>query len=308
MLQLLKNLINDIRKADLTDPLVIISLVGFLSVPVLVGILAYKTALKGDIRDSAVKITNRAKTHGGSGVVISSDANGSWILTNAHVCGVVKHGGLVSNAYGDFQAISYLESNRSDLCVINIGAQLGKPVKIAQDLPSMYDAALISGHPALMPTVVSTGHVSGRQIIQVMIGVRPCTEEEKHSAAGLACALLGGLPIVKNYESVLVTATIMPGSSGSGVYNAKDELIGLVFAGSQGFGYAWTVPYDQVINFLGIEAQQKAPTLINQEFDLLGGQEDQDRLRDMEKVCSSPAGSQEELKEYCDIFKRVRIF
>jgi V8-like Glu-specific endopeptidase len=46
---------------------------------------------------------------------------------------------------------------------------------------------------------------------------------------------VGGIPDIMQYDSTLVTATIMPGSSGSGVYNENKELAGVVFAGRANF-------------------------------------------------------------------------
>jgi len=65
----------------------------------------------------------------------------------------------------------------------------------------------------------------------------------------------------------LVTATIMPGSSGSGVFNEDMELSGLAFAGSGDLGYAWTVPYEDMMYFLNKELENlfetKTPDTIN---------------------------------------------
>lgn len=151
-----------------------------------------------------------------------------------------------------------------------------------------------------MPNVISTGHFSGRQIIQVMTGIRACTQEELESELGVVCAFFGGIPVVKNFESVLVTATIMPGSSGSGVYNSKNELSGVVFAGSSNFGYAWTVPYEQVVNFLQSEHTHLKAKAVSQEVSIFG--QESNKTKEILQKCAQ--ATNDEVLTYCNIIKQ----
>ena len=48
-----------------------------------------------DIASTTAMITNYSENSGGSGVILTSKTYESTVLTNAHVCGVVKFGGLV---------------------------------------------------------------------------------------------------------------------------------------------------------------------------------------------------------------------
>lgn len=246
-----------------------------------------KSAPKNDIRAASVMIMNRSMNHGGTGSVIQSSSSQSTILTNDHVCRAVKSGGVVKNKHGVYQIEYMIESQVSDLCLVVVRDNLHINLKISDSAPKMYDHALVSGHPALMPNVISEGHFSGRQIIEVMTGIRPCTDEELKSEIGIVCMFLGGIPIVKSYESVLVTATIMPGSSGSAIYNSDMELAGVVFAGSQGFGYAWTVPYEQVLNFLYDEHTKLPKYVISQEIDLFKKEDESKRMKAAWVKCDS---------------------
>jgi S1-C subfamily serine protease len=203
-----------------------------------------------DITKNAVMITNKAENSGGTGIVYYSTKNGSYVLTNAHVCHVVENGGVIKTDAASYQVQSYLKSEVSDLCMIYTPVDLKRQTKLAKSEPELFTLSKVSGHPALMPTVVSLGHFSGRQIISVMTGTRACTDADKDNAF---CLFFGIIPIIKSYDSQLVTSTIMPGSSGSGVYNAKNQLSGVVFAGQGDFGYGWIVPYDQVVQFLSKE-------------------------------------------------------
>lgn len=213
------------------------------------------TSVSSENTQATVMITNLTRNSGGSGVVLQSSETLSHVLTNAHVCGVVKNGGLVSGTTGRSGfVISYAISKTHDLCLIEVAADLGASTKIAANAPQPYDEATISGHPHLLPNIVTKGHFSGKQVIQVMIGSRPCTlEESQNSDTGLFCALIGRLPVVRSYEAIVVSATIQPGSSGSGIFNSNHELSALVFAGAGDLGYAFAVPHEYISFFLAHE-------------------------------------------------------
>lgn len=255
-----------------------------------------------DMRSASVKITNRAMNSGGTGIILHSDTSESTILTNDHVCRLVKKdGGLVLSGTNQYQVTAIIESKLSDLCLLTVADNLNASVEISPVAPNVYDSATVSGHPALFPNVLSYGHFSGRNIIQVMTEMRPCTPEDMNDPKlGIVCAYLGGIPVVKSYESVLVTATIMPGSSGSGVYNSKEQLSGVVFAGSSEFGYAWTVPYEQVCNFLFREVGYLKKQQLSQEVNLFG-EDDQKKMKDVLKKCAS--ATDEIVVKYCEIIK-----
>lgn len=282
-----------------------------------VGLLGYAggrllTMHKNDPRSASVMIVNRGMTHGGTGIIVHSTSSQSTVLTNDHVCKAIKTGGVVRAATGDYQVTSIIESELSDLCFVQVPDDLGIETTVSTKAPKKYDTAMVSGHPALMPNVLSTGHFSGRDIIQVMTGMRPCSDTEKADPnTGLACLFFGGLPVVKSYESVLVTATIMPGSSGSGVYNSSNELSGVVFAGSSSFGYAWTVPYEQVVNFVTKEHAHLKVQNISQEINIMGASDDSKKLKDAQDKCNnvnnnellSTPEKKEVINNLCDIIK-----
>lgn len=207
---------------------------------------------KNPLGRSSVMIVRSDKRSGGSGTIIASSASESIILTNAHVCGVVDNGGTVITDDGsEHRVIMIRRSVLHDLCLIRVAANLGVNTRIAKSSPELYSSATIIGHPLLNPTTVTEGVFSKRNIIEVMTGVRPCTEEEsKDQGTILICALLGGFPQVTTFEAQFVTAGISPGSSGSPVFNSKGELAGVVFAGSGENAPGYIVPLESVLNFL----------------------------------------------------------
>jgi S1-C subfamily serine protease len=247
-----------------------------------------------------VMITNFQGTSGGSGVIIKNSKARSLILTNAHVCRLVsKAGGLVRQNGENYFVTGTLPSKNHDLCILSVAADLNNSVKVATKPPELYEEAIISGHPALLPDIISKGQFGGKQIVQIMTGLKPCTKEDTNGPLGLLCMLAGGLPVITTYESRVVSALIQGGSSGSAVLNSKGELAGLVFAGSgNGLSYASIVPYEYVLNFLFVEFKESNLVIPNPEM-VLG--EPSSPQRSIREGCKSPKLVNPKIKEICRI-------
>ncbi len=260
-----------------------------------------------NIQENAAMITNRAMTSGGTGIVMLSENQGSFVLTNDHVCQLVKNGGVVVSNKTNYQVVSYLESAVNDLCLIYVSDNLHQETDVAVKAPELFSHAVVSGHPALMPTVISEGEFSDKKIIDVVMGFKPCSEEDLNNpSTGLMCLFAGGLPLIKSYEAELVSATIMPGSSGSGVYNTQNQLVGVVFAGSGEFGYAWIMPYQALVNFLYVEVPKTQFKLVNQEVNILQEQDQAHKIKSMKKKCITTVDSKYDY--ICNIVKNSVIW
>src|SRR5574343_434672 len=222
-----------------------------------------------NITSATVMITIIEQSSGGSGVVIYNDDKESSVLTNRHVCELLKNGGAVSLVNGQSHLVSkYVMSNIHDLCLVGVQANLGHSANVASRSPEIYEKATVSGHPNLLPNVVSTGHFSGNKVIRVLTGWKECTKADmKDPQLGILCVIFGRLPVLKTYETVLATAMIMPGSSGSAVYNSDLEISGLVFAGNGEMSYAFTVPYTYVHEFLTNEMKRLKTLVPNYPID-----------------------------------------
>lgn len=203
---------------------------------------------------ATVKILRTNGGGGGTGVIIKSTVPMSVILTNNHVCEAIKSGGtVITDDNGSYQVATFKESKVHDLCLLSVMTDLHINTKIAERLPFKYEEASVSGHPNLLPTIITKGNFSGRETIQVMIGKKTCTEEDMNSSWALYCIFMGGIPIIKTYDAQVIAPTIMGGSSGSAVYNSDGDLSGLVFAGLDGLSYAYIVPLEYILIFLGEE-------------------------------------------------------
>lgn len=263
---------------------------------------------------AAVKITRLDERSGGTGVVLSSSTTESKVLTNNHVCGVVEHGGIVSNNYGRGFVTSFIRSEIHDLCLITVAANFHTKTTLADEPPKLTTIAAVSGFPKLMPNIITRGSFGDHQIVSIMIGMKPCTVEDMASpdpTVGLICAFVGGLPIIRNYDAQFTGATIQPGNSGSAVYNEAGELSGLVFAGSGDLSYGLIVPYEFLVNFLTREIPNSNLTrnLPNTTF-TLGGSSTQES-KSFNKACQKYRQGNENysfMEKWCNSLNQDLIY
>lgn len=259
---------------------------------------------ENDVTKSSVRILSFTKNSGGSGVILNSSANESTVLTNAHVCRLVEKGATVVTNTREYLITGYKKSQFHDLCLVKVNNDLKINTSLAFIKPvPYYEKAIVSGHPNLLPNVVTSGHFSGTKIVSVIVDTKPCKEDDKSAT----CMWFGLKPVIKNFESTLVTATIMPGSSGSGVYNQNRNLVGLVFAGSGGLGYAWTVPYEYLVHFLNRESkfmEYKVPNM-DEEGEAMQAPDIEDSLNKIQRVCEDRSHKMpEDVKSYCNAINR----
>lgn len=209
-----------------------------------------KPSSEPEFAKTSVMITSPDKHSGGSGVIIKSLSTTSYILTNKHVCQLVQTGGLVVAESGEYEVAAFKVYTKHDLCMIQVLANLHVNTALAENEPTSYETMTIAGHPALLPTIITHGHFANRMPIDLMVGTKPCDGTEKGNDR-MMCMFLVGIPVIITLEAQPTSATIMPGSSGSGVFNSKGEVAGLVFAGpGQGIGYGFLVPYSYLKDFL----------------------------------------------------------
>lgn len=213
-----------------------------------------------ELAEATVTITNEAETSGGTGVILSSNETFSKILTNNHICELVKRGGakVITDSGMHTTIVGFVQSNLHDMCVLIVPQNLEIQTLVSSRVPRPYEELTISGHPSLLPTIITHGHFSHKIMGTIQIGTRPCTSAELNSPYGFICIFGGGMPILRSYEMQVVSATIMPGSSGSAVYNSDGEISGLVFAGRGELGYGFIVPHEYLLEFLNAEIQTLA--------------------------------------------------
>jgi S1-C subfamily serine protease len=194
-----------------------------------------------EIVKSSVMITNTTGTAGGSGVVLKSTPMVSYVLTNRHVCKLIdKDGGLLSTYDGrSFYVTQVIEGKYHDICLITVLSDLEANTKIAGHRPDFQSKTLVSGHPTLLPTLITKGNFLGVKVIEVVDHV------DSSCTTWPFCQVDSSV-----YESYVFSNLISPGSSGSGVFNESGELIALIFAGSGNLAPGMAVPLESIHAFI----------------------------------------------------------
>ena len=225
-------------------------------------LLGVSTLSNADVFDktkkATVKVTNESERSGGTGTIIRSTKSASIILTNAHVCNVVKNGGKIITSDGErHTVIKYKKSKQHDLCLIMVAIDLGVDMSLASEAPEEGESIAVSGHPFLYPHINMPGHITGKMEVTLITSVEKCTKEEFEKYPFLC--LLFGMPVISTYETRVISSMIAPGNSGSGVFDNNGDVVGVVFAGrGRGFTAGIIVPYEYVRGFLRVEARKLA--------------------------------------------------
>lgn len=207
----------------------------------------FKPQSISDLYKTSVRIYNKAETSGGTGSIFRSYSNASHILTNKHVCRLIEQGGKVDYDGRMYSITHYKKFSRHDLCLVRVEKNFKINTVIADKLAKKSSTTYVSGHPNLLPHIATKGHLSGRMDIQIVVGTKKCKDDD----TSIECAWFGGKPVVKTFDSIVVSNLIKPGNSGSAVFNAEGEVVGVVYAGSgSDFSHGFIVPHIYVIFFL----------------------------------------------------------
>ena len=205
---------------------------------------------ESDFAKTAVMITSEDMRSGGTGIILESNPSWTHILTNKHVCQLIQVGGkVITDDRTAYPVDSFQVYTKHDLCMITLLRNLGVTIKVAKHAPDLYEESIVSGHPSLLPTIVTHGHFSAVETIHLIVDMKACDGTEKDDEA-LMCIFTGGKPVTKQFAAQITSSLIMPGSSGSGVYNNQGELSGVIFAGSENLSYGFMVPWGYVNDFL----------------------------------------------------------
>lgn len=208
----------------------------------------HQKVLMNTVSKSIFKITPPGNPNtGGTGFQIDTPY-GPKIVTNAHVCRLLKQDyAMMQDSRGrTFIAPVIKKSLVADLCMIE-GNPKYPSLALGDGLDS-WDRILVVGHPLLLPLTPSPGYVLGRSNVAVSIG--PMDEE--------SCSELGGIledfflfnSCVVKYDSMLTNAISYPGNSGSPAVDFFGRVVGVLFAGDSRTHHGILVPYNHIKNFI----------------------------------------------------------
>lgn len=200
-------------------------------------------------RSKVVELTNLEMTSGGTGFYVKAPSGKSYILTNAHICGLANNSRILVNKWYTAPVLAVYKTH--DLCLIGnplmvTGLNVAQSVRNAENI-------YIIGHPYLDPLSTTKGQISGEMDIQLLIQDDKCDGPNDKLIViddPLLRIFLGPQVCIRTLRSIPVTANILPGNSGSPVLNVWGSVVGVAFAGREGSGRGYTVPLNEVQKFL----------------------------------------------------------
>lgn len=198
-----------------------------------------------EFKRTSVRVYNKEMNSGGTGSILRSSKNGSTILTNKHVCRLIEQGGFVEQNEKSYKVESYKKFVDHDLCLIKTKHNFNINLKVSKTMAKASDTIYVSGHPRLLPHILTKGHLSDNKMIQLIVGVKDgCSYDP------MVCMMFGGDPVLQEFDSQVVSNLIQPGSSGSAVFNSSGEIVGVVFAGSGPLSFGFIVPQKYILYFM----------------------------------------------------------
>lgn len=207
-----------------------------------------------------VRITNKAGTSGGTGFHIDAPTGQTYIMTNAHVCGLGKDTKTVFVARDAFDRKierRIIEvSEKTDLCLVEaLPGESG--LKLSWSEPTLQETLYIIGHPLLYPLTLSKGRVIEKIQDETVLDHIMDENEPDSSCAlpknqirtfnGFFGPVKACLIVIPAY---VMNAQILPGNSGSPVFNKYGRVVAVVFAGDGRGGFGACVTHEDIVDFL----------------------------------------------------------
>lgn len=230
MPSILKRLVAAALKVSLIATLAFCVIALVASVPSL-----HYSLLRAYSTSKVVKITTANGRSGGTGSHVLAPSGKTYILTNAHVCGVAVDGKVwVDSGNGrPIQRNVIEKADNTDLCLVEglpgvTGLSVSRKEKIGE-------IVAVVGHPELMPGTFTRGELTGQKRIDVLISTFPappapgtCEGPNKREETIFIFRVCVG-----TYNSYTSNIQILPGNSGSPVVDFYGQLVAVAFAGNQ---------------------------------------------------------------------------
>lgn len=213
----------------------------------------HRLFLRHYVGNKVVTITNEKGNSGGTGFFLKMPSGKTALVSNRHVCDLKDSNNFVfvHTEDGKTYPRKVIEQAKdTDLCVIETidnyeGLRIGGRNYSGQFIYSI-------GHPKLMPLVMVGGEIFANANIDVFDHLiskdRPTCENGKIEDVNMLFFSLKACMHTVNAD--FITATIFPGNSGSPVVDAFGRVEGVVFAGDSDSNWGFTIPVEDLKNFI----------------------------------------------------------
>lgn len=205
-------------------------------------------------KEASVTITG--DRGGGSGFHVIAPSGKTYILTNAHVCKLQKHGKVnVTKNSNNFKmtrdVIAVYKDH--DLCLVEAMPDT-KGLTVARSA-EILDQIMVAGNPGLRPFTVQEGEIISREVVDVVEQVNGSREDcnGKFMEADPLMQMFLGITSLcfQSRDSYRSNVIGYPGNSGSAVLNTTGQVIGVLYAGdTRIITDHMLVPVDFISDFL----------------------------------------------------------
>lgn len=205
----------------------------------------HASLLRSYIGPKVVRITNLNGQSGGTGFFVEAPSGNRYILTNSHVCL------MPSLLYVEGQQVTPIEISLSgpDLCLLappkNSSARGALKVRKAPLFLGEFVSVL--GHPQLAPLTLTSGEFSATVKVAVAFAMVADPTQCPQSTSSMFIGF--GFVCMREFSAAQTTIVIEPGNSGSPMFDAYGNVVGVVFAGDE-LGRAFAVTLSDVQEFL----------------------------------------------------------
>lgn len=196
-------------------------------------------------------------TAGGTGFVVQAPSGKKFVLTNKHVCEIAD---LVPQLFVKFDdgsrpvpVVVREKSTETDLCIIDLPLDHA-PLPLGKH-PMQGDLSIVIGHPHLRPLTPSEGVITAADTeleMQNGVPVEQCNGKRMRIESYISFFGRPEKVCIATYHAHMISARTEPGNSGSPVFDAQGEVMGIAFAGGYGGAYGAIIDIDEIRSFIAI--------------------------------------------------------
>lgn len=173
-------------------------------------------------------------------------------ISNAHCAAVaINDVALLTDRDGRESLVKLLKvSSKTDLSIWEGVAAY--PALELSDVLGKYEHIYVLGRPYLQPNTLTSGYVTGREIVRLMSDepLSNCKSEKDWPEYEEVFPGIRAQVCITHIDAYETSIVIYPGNSGSPVLNSSGQVVGVAFAGDTRTNYGSFVPLEHLREFI----------------------------------------------------------